>query len=1319
MAILTTTNEGLNFIGGTTFIQTGTTTLMAIATNGNIQFSQYGAGTLVTDVDGNITASTVNPGTGVFVPLAGGSATGSAMTGRLFTPSISVQNQINTTSAGVEINYENGDGTIVNFKDFYVRDGKNAIIIKSIGSTKLTTFYGNVSAPQFFSTSNNTGQNYKIGDDVWIGDINVANTFRVQGSQTPGNGYITFGNASNTQLGRAGTGPLTWGGDMFISGLLQAQINTNSTLATGTGWNLNSTYLGQSIYSSGGGDNNGSTFDSARYKQAQLWGRSGTTWTDLGNVAAMLAGNNGQSYSNVTLVHNAYEEYIIFMSTSMGYTFINNTTLTHATQGNTMDLYLESKETVTDPYEAGWTTITSVTSINSWPGGSSITKAFGIGGGSDNNFRLRIVPNWSSNATNYNITLGSLQMFTSYGNPSSAYTTTWDGTTKGIVFTNYNSTNNTGTPTYLLGTDASGKIVKTLSFDPPIGTTQFFNQSSSYNNFTPGVTGYGNVVMDTSVSYYDTGKNVTTGTRGLVWTGKHYILTDHSGDVAKFYDNNFDLITNPQASTINLPAPSSGGNVPHGAAWDGRYLYCITYSPMKIMAYDLDNGTTTATIVSETDISSYSTTTYDIEYAEGHLYTCADGKVSKFKVEGKTITHVFTSSVMPGGIDAQAITYDGSYLWFTQNGQNAFKVSLDCALVATITTGLPADNVAWAWNGQNIATVNYSTGDVYIVNTAKTRFDTEEFLVMGGYVGIGVSVPETKFHVKGGADDNEALLYVENTHGSGGVFHPAALFKNTNSNHSYGTVAEFRTDDIAGTDRPSLLFSNGHTANNWSVGQGVYSANDNFAIGFRSTHPNASGTWSDPKFVILTSGKVGIGTSTPDALLEISGNAGADPGPITNPTTFRITDSGNAATGAGDMTNDWGKIEFYSEDQSSSGPSVQAQIGTIYDNIYSTASNLAFKTRTTPSTALTERMRIIPNGNVGIGMTSPGTKLEISGNNSARNTLQNILTINGGTNSNNVYSGFGMGIKFNGRDYSNEPRDYAYIYGVQEASSTSTAGGDPGFTSQLTFYTNTGGAVDTLPTQKMVIEANGNVGIGIINPGVKLDVASGTIRIRGDQPAGTYYYGFMYDGTNLQGTAQTNLIYTEGTVLTNTTIAEWASLRIANPNTTATGAVITNNYAIKQDSTLQKNHFAGDVGIGISTPKAKLDVNGNFCVDSKSFGLTNVFTTCLTVNLNSHTGCHVVITCFGDWGSHSSAAYRGEFFLQNGANGYSEPGIILRQDDNTSNGTDQIECQIVDSTSTANPKDFEIQIRTTATTGTTSFTGQLTYTVQGKFNSIT
>ena len=77
---------------------------------------------------------------------------------------------------------------------------------------------GDITADQFISTNNGNGQNYRIGDDVWLGDINVANTFRVQGNQNPNNGYITFGNSSNTQLGRAGTGALTWGGDFETTG---------------------------------------------------------------------------------------------------------------------------------------------------------------------------------------------------------------------------------------------------------------------------------------------------------------------------------------------------------------------------------------------------------------------------------------------------------------------------------------------------------------------------------------------------------------------------------------------------------------------------------------------------------------------------------------------------------------------------------------------------------------------------------------------------------------------------------------------------------------------------------------------------------------------------------------------------------------------------------------------------------------------------------------------------------------------------------------------------------------------------------------------
>ena len=203
---------------------------------------------------------------------------------------------------------------------------------------------------------------------------------------------------------------------------------------------------------------------------------------------------------------------------------------------------------------------------------------------------------------------------------------------------------------------------------------------------------------------------------------------------------------------------------------------------------------------------------------------------------------------------------------------------------------------------------------------------------------------------------------------------------------------------------------------------------------------------------IIRNGNVGIGTTSPAYKLEVEGSIGVK----------RI---GVAATSTIDMQ---GNFNF------------DAKSG--YSHVFKQAGS--------------ELARILPSGNVGIGTTSPSTKLELYGYNSSRNTLENLLTLNGGANSNNPYSGFGMGIKFSGRDYSNAVRDYAYIYGVMEDSnSSSTPAGDPGFESQLRFYTNTGGASATLPTQKMVITGPGNVGIGTTSPGAKLEVATGRIAV--------------------------------------------------------------------------------------------------------------------------------------------------------------------------------------------------------------------------------
>jgi len=68
------------------------------------------------------------------------------------------------------------------------------------------------------ATNNGAGTNFKVGDDTWLGDINLADTLSIRGQQNAANAYIVFGNADGTQLGRAGSGPLTYGGAFSAAG---------------------------------------------------------------------------------------------------------------------------------------------------------------------------------------------------------------------------------------------------------------------------------------------------------------------------------------------------------------------------------------------------------------------------------------------------------------------------------------------------------------------------------------------------------------------------------------------------------------------------------------------------------------------------------------------------------------------------------------------------------------------------------------------------------------------------------------------------------------------------------------------------------------------------------------------------------------------------------------------------------------------------------------------------------------------------------------------------------------------------------------------
>lgn len=113
----------------------------------------------------------------------------------------------------------------------------------SIGQSVATS--ATPSFDQVFATNNGNGTNFKVGDDAWIGDINVADTLRVMGQQNAANGYIVFGNSNATALGRSGTGALTYGGYTIYHSNNSNTITALGTITTGV-WNgtaITDTYI--------------------------------------------------------------------------------------------------------------------------------------------------------------------------------------------------------------------------------------------------------------------------------------------------------------------------------------------------------------------------------------------------------------------------------------------------------------------------------------------------------------------------------------------------------------------------------------------------------------------------------------------------------------------------------------------------------------------------------------------------------------------------------------------------------------------------------------------------------------------------------------------------------------------------------------------------------------------------------------------------------------------------------------------------------------------------------------------------------------------
>jgi len=225
------------------------------------------------------------------------------------------------------------------------------------------------------------------------------------------------------------------------------------------------------------------------------------------------------------------------------------------------------------------------------------------------------------------------------------------------------------------------------------------------------------------------------------------------------------------------------------------------------------------------------------------------------------------------------------------------------------------------------------------------------------------------------------------------------------------------------------------------------------------------------------------------------------------------------------------------------------------------------------STAGTFAAVIDASGNVGIGTASPSTKtvINLSGGTSSYTNPLRLVNIAGGSS--------GCDIQFAGT-YSTTAPDNAFTAGSIGGLTTSGLSNGSG---ALIFKTQLNGTL----SETMRIDASGNVGIGTSSPVAQLSLTLAAV-VTGD---GSYFGGGAYFSSTWKNSVSSQ----GGWALRNSggVFTIWSDV---SPG--PAGSTLTNmQERVRVDG-------SGNVGIGTSSPVAKLQISGSTISSNFAFGST-------------------------------------------------------------------------------------------------------------------
>ena len=402
---------------------------------------------------------------------------------------------------------------------------------------------------------------------------------------------------------------------------------------------------------------------------------------------------------------------------------------------------------------------------------------------------------------------------------------------------------------------------------------------------------------------------------------------------------------------------------------------------------------------------------------------------------------------LPADSNGNVSTWSSNQVVFTRGGTSTsqglgFSVH-DVDNTATISSLTPAVT----WSDLNYRAKNHA----FYSNGATLGI----YQNIGGNVGIGTTTPSEKLEVEGNiklssvgtgnrASSYEMLFYGTTSSGTQtdqAKIHSSSWISNSNggnlqlytSNASNVLTERMRIDGAGnvgiGTDSPGAklevnggeirttrenVSANYLSLSTTSAGSFIKNAG---GTGKGLTLDNVSATSpyinfklsSSEKMRILANGDVGIGTTSPAYKLQSSGTIGVASNIATNAIRLSIDE---ATTFPGSNTSvtrllnfvgsnsgpntEIGGIRWLNTDSDSGNYQYHAAGITSHNAGESNDGDLRFfvssDASADSSTGVIEAMRINPTGNVGIGTTSPGSKLEVLGNITLRQSLTNTET---------------------------------------------------------------------------------------------------------------------------------------------------------------------------------------------------------------------------------------------------------------------------------------------------------------------------------------